>query len=256
MLVLLWVHADGRSGPAWAAAATRAAGSHRPIQAELGYAHETLSNGSPDWRELYLRGKKTYRPRTALYGMFRLTERFGLSDQEFTLGGSYPLNSRWTAAVEGTYSPSAMVLPRWSATGELHRNLGGGFGLQFALRHREYATGVVDTGSLTIERYWASYRAAYTLSVSQLAGVSTAVHIVQGNYYYGDQSSVSLSLATGQEAETVGAGVIRIIDVPSADLTVRHWLNPDWAVTVGVGLSQVGTLYTRRRAQIGFRWQF
>ncbi len=251
---LLLVESVGR---AWATDTTPSIGPNPPVQVEVGYVHEVLSNGSPDWREEYLDFKKIYAPRTILYGTLRLAERFGLSDSEFTLGGYYPLDSHWTAIVEGSLSPSHNVLPSWSAMGQLYRDLGGGWGMQFGLRHREYTASTVDMDTLMIERYWEDYRAAYTATVSQISGAGSVwSHTLQINYYASDRSTVGLILSAGQEAESAGPGVVLVSTVRSADFIAALWLNHDLAVTIGIGVHDQAPFYTRTRMQLGLRWQF
>jgi YaiO family outer membrane protein len=227
-----------------------------PLQVGIGYVQENLSNGAPTWREWYVDATLRLQPRKVVFGVVRLTERFGLSDQEFSLGVSAPAGERWTAMVEASYSPSHLVLPQWSAAAFLHRSFGP-WGAQAGVRHRAYTAASVEVASLMIERYWSSYRAAYTLSVSQLNGANTTVaHAVQFNYYYGDRSSAALTVAAGREAEATGGGAVSVFNVRSIDASIVHWVRPTTAVTVGVGAHEVEGLYTRTRMQAGVRWQF
>ncbi len=255
--MILWVLLAEPIGRAWAASTTPSIGPSPPVQFEIGSVHETLSNGSPDWWEEYLDFKKVYAPRTVLYGTLRLVERFGLSDPEFTLGGYYPLDPHWTAIVEGSLSPSHNVLPAWSAMSHLYRDLGGGWGLQFGLRHREYTASAVDMDTLMIERYWGDYRTAYIATVSQVSGAGSVLgHTLQVNYYYGDRNTVGLLLSLGQEAESVGPGVVLTGTVRSADLIATHRLSQSQTVTIGVGVHDQAPFYTRTRMQLGLRWEF
>lgn len=230
----------------------------RMSELELGATHERLSGGRADWRSLYLEGARQLGERRTVYGGVRETERFGLRDSEGWLGYYHPLSPAWTAMVEAGASAEHRVLPRYFVSGQLLRQLAGGFGVSFGLRHGSYRNSGVDLLQLGAERYWGEFRAAYTLYAGRPQGGPSAVaHRFGVNYYYGERSSVGLSLTSGREAENTGtpAGVVTTA-VRNLTIEGRHWLDPAWALGWSVLAHEQGSLYRREGFRIGLRHRF
>lgn len=86
-------------------------------QLELGLSYEPMTRGYADWQSRYVFGAMDFGARDTLYAQVRETERFSVRDQELMVGRYYPLGERVTGMAEASFSPSAVVLPRWSAQG-------------------------------------------------------------------------------------------------------------------------------------------
>jgi YaiO family outer membrane protein len=227
-------------------------------EAEIGFTREPLTNSLPAWRSVYFEAEHRFADRHTLYGGVRKTERFGLDDTEVHSGLYFPLGATWTSLVEASVSPTHRVLPGTSLFGELHKRLPGGWGAGLALRHGEYNQTGTQIASLLVERYWDSFRGAYTLYSARPEGASSASsHRLQLSYYYGDRSSIGLSVSTGREVENVGPprGVISS-DVQNVTLTGRHWFAPGWALTHDLLTQQQGVLYHRQGLRLGIRHSF
>jgi len=154
----------------------------RPVEIEFGATHENLTNGQSDWDSVYVEGAVTFGERHKLYGGLRETRRFGLDDTEAYGGFYYPLASSWTGVIEGSASPSYNVLAKYSVGGQLLKSLPYGWGLGLSLRHNEYSLSAANVFSLTGERYWGNFRAAYTLYSGRPEGESSAAaHRFQGD---------------------------------------------------------------------------
>lgn len=231
----------------------------RSSELELGASNERLTGGRADWRSVYLEGAHTFAARRTLYGGVRQTERFELRDTEEWFGYSHPLDAAWTSLIEASASQQHQVLPRYSVFGQLAKQLGEGWGASFGLRHSEYNASGVNLLVAGAERYWGSYRGAYTLYAGRPEGAaSTGVaHRLQLNYYYGERSSIGVAAAAGREVENLGpAGGIVTTDVRSLSLAGRHWMTPEWALSWEVSAHQQGDLYRRQGIRLGARRRF
>lgn len=110
-------------------------------QAELGGSYDTLSNGMGFWRSEYLSVEHRFGLQRLVYANFLQTERFRLNDEQFLLGGYYPLSSKLTLNLEGNVSPAPKVLATNSIMGSLQGALGQGWFLTGGYRHSEYTSG-------------------------------------------------------------------------------------------------------------------
>ena len=230
----------------------------RMSEVELGGTSERLTNNQPDWRSLYLEGVHRFRERQAIYGGLRTVDRFGLSDSESWLGYYHPLDQNWTLNLEGSMSPQHNVLPEYSLYGQLSRKLPYGWIANAGLRHSEYTRSAVNMLVLGAERYWGNWRGGYTIYTAQPEGApSGSAHRFQVDYYYGDRSSIGLSVTGGKEVENVGPprGVITT-DVRDLPLTGRHWFSPQWGLSWDVVAHEQGDLYRRYGVRLGLRHSF
>lgn len=232
------------------------ASSGADIVVEAGATYDALSNGYADWHSFYLSVAKTFARREVLYGTFRQTNQFSLNDQELMLGLTQPIG-KWTAVVEGSFSPSHQVLSKWSAQGQIGRTFTNGWGFNVGGGHTEYATAKANLGKVTAEKHFKHYRAAYTLVANQLEGAGVAAsHIFEGNYYYGEHSSLGMSASVGRDIESlVPFGVVKN-DIRGLTLGGLHWFTPNWALSYDAALYRQGDFFTRKGARVGLRHRF
>ena len=226
---------------------------------EAGLSRETLSGGRADWESRYLEGAWRFGARKTLYGALRETERFGLSDSEALAGLYFPLGAAWTALAEASRSDTQRVLPRSSLYGELHYAFGSGWGVKAGLRHSEFSAAGVDVRVLGAERYFAAWRAAYTLYSGRPEGAAEwqEAHQVRLDRYYGERSSIGVAFTTGRETENVGPPLgIVVSPVDNLTLIGRHWLSKAWALSYELLAHEQGDLYRRRGLRLGVRYGF
>lgn len=227
----------------------------RTVDIEAGFNYENLTHGYAPWRQSYVSFIDRFTQRKVLYGMVQETNRFSLNDTEAMAGLYYPLRKQWTALIEASLSPTHNVLPKWSTLGQVEHSLGGGWGAQVGLRHREYNTVKVNTSNFGIEKYHKKFRFAYTFYATDLrrAGFSTTQR-VDANYYYGN-SSVNLTLASGRELENI----IPVGVVPSRVKVVNiggiHWFARDWGVSYSLSSYEQAPFYTRQGFKVGLRYR-
>ncbi|MBA2620481.1 MAG: YaiO family outer membrane beta-barrel protein [Acidobacteria bacterium] len=226
------------------------------VEVEIGASVEHLSNGFAAWREAYLSVSKRFKSRQAIYGVYRETSRVRLNDCEMTAGFYQPVGKRSTFFVEASASPTHRVLPKFSTLLQIEHSLKKGWGAQAGWRHTEYNTARTNTGIFTAEKYFSNYRAAYTVYLTNLAGIGTsAAHRVQLTRYYNEKSSVNFSFAAGREVENLGARVLRT-DVQSFGVGGRHWINARWGLNYNYGFVRQGSIYTRQGFNFGIRYRF
>jgi len=228
------------------------------VDVEFGHSRETLTNNLTDWTSTYLLASRRFGDRKTIYGGLRETRRFGLDDSEAHAGVYFPLGSTWSSQIEVSVSPTHEVLARNSVYGQIQKNLPGGWGLGFGVRHNEYTLVSSNVVSAMAERYWGNFRGAYTLYSGRPEGASSAAsHRLQLNYYYSDRSTVGLSYTDGREVENVGPprGLISS-DVKNWGITGQHWFAPAWALTYDLVQHEQGTLYRRQGLRLGVRHSF
>lgn len=227
-------------------------------EVEVGASHDALDNGYDDWDSVYLDGLHRFGDRHLVYGELRETQRFSLRDREISGGYSQPFSASWTGLVEASISPDHNVLAKNSVFGQLQKSFDDGWGVQAGLRRSEYNTSSTELMVLTGERYWGSYRGAYTLYLGRPedAGAASS-HLGQLSYYYGERSYLTLGISTGRQVESLGPGLgVLVSDVTSVSLSGRHWLDSGWGISYEAIVEHQGDLYTRKGMRLGLRHAF
>lgn len=225
---------------------------------EMGLGRDTLDKGYANWSSVYLDGVHRFGERHSVYGELRRAQRFDLNDREVSGGYYYPLSETWTALVEASASPDHNVLPKNSFFGQLQKAFDGGWNVQAGFRRNQYNTASTGLAVLTGERYWSSYRAAYTFYLGKLQGAgATPSHKGQLSFYYAERSSLTLGIAKGRQVESLGAGLgVLTTDVTSTSLSGVHWLSAGWGVSYEAIAERQGDLYSRKGFRFGLRHAF
>ena len=222
-------------------------------QVELGGTYDMLSKGMGSWRTEYLSFEHRFGLQRLVYANFLQTERFRLNDEQFLLGGYYPLSSKLTLNLEGNVSPAPQVLANNSIMGALQGTLGQGWFLTGGYRHSEYGSGPLQQGFATLDSYFADFHAAYTVRVTNSYDKNQFSHRFDFSYFYLDASFINLTYSMG--AETTGfQGTVS--ETQFFGLHGRHWLNQDWALTWDLGHTKQGSSYNREGITIGIRRAF
>jgi YaiO family outer membrane protein len=227
------------------------------IDLEGYHQEQRLTRGLPHWRDTGLRLELQEPTRRGWFGQLRETRRFSLRDTEGSAGLYQPFGDGWAASFNLTASDTHAVLPKYSLLAQGEKQLGGGWGVHFGLRRSEYTFTHADLRLLTLERYIGDHRLAYTFYSGQPEGGGSAPsHRLQWSYFFGDQSSVGLSLARGREVENVGGGALVTSDVRNVTLFGRWWFAPHWAISAEAETHEQGNLYRRHGLRIGLRHRF
>lgn len=154
----------------------------------------------------------------------------------------------------GHVEPTHRALPRWGASGGLHRTLPDGWGVFLGGGHQRYESTHVNRQHLGVERYIGPARLAYRIGLHQVDADRSGVdHQVSGSWFYGCGSSATLALGAGRQAIVVGVGDVRSVGSRSAALRGTHWLDARTGVTYSLVVHRHGDLFTRTGASLGVR---
>ena len=244
------------TSPVTATAPAAIAPTQRRHELELSARQDWLDSGFDNWRSQRLDYASTQPEGLGWYGALVNEQRFGERDQGVEAGAVVALDDNWTLQPEVGYQPSPYFLPEWHADVRLQRRLPAGFLGAVSVRRTEYETTRVDRLALSGERYWNSWRAGYTLNVTDVANAGTPIgHDLALDYYYAGLSYAGLRLTVGEE-EAVEEQQLITSDVRAISLQGRHWLDSRWALSWEVGQHRQGDYYTRRWLQLGLRHAF
>lgn len=212
-----------------------------------GIGHEQLSNNQPSWdnqfTELQLEQNNAFR----YYARLSRDTRFAGSDTGFSTGVEHTPDSGWIAGLEISTAHSPNFQPKFGFSGHVGKALPDGWVVDLRYRKREYTTTTVSSTVGTVEKYLSDFRIAYSLGLSQLSGSSGhANHILTGNWYFDEKSSIGISLSSGREAESIGNNQVLETDVRGISLTGRQQLNDRLGLLWWLGVHEQGDFYRRR----------
>ncbi len=227
----------------------------RSTEVEAGASIDLLTRDLPNWRRLYVEGLHRLDP-GVVYGGVQAADRFDLADTEAHIGSYVPIAPKTTGVVEASVGATHDIFPKWSLFGQVEQALPAGWGVHLGYRHREYVTSTLKIGIVTLERYWGSYRGAYSWSLIDLEGDRESNHRFQLTRYYRERSSIGFVYTDGRERELTFAGTTVIFDVRSYTVVGRHWFNDRWAVSYVAGITEQGDAYKRRGMSLGIRRLF
>jgi YaiO family outer membrane protein len=225
---------------------------------EAGLSQDMLTNGYANWNSRYLDGYHSYGDRHAIYGELRQTSRFELIDHEISGGYYHPLNETWTGLVGVSVSPEHNVLATESEFGQLQKTFDGGWDIQSGLRHSLYTTTATDLLTLTAEKYWGSYRFAYSFFLGKPEGIGAAPsNMIQISDYYGDHNYITMGVAQGVQVESLGTDLgVLTTHVLSSSISGHHWFNSTWGLSYEAVDEHQGNLYLRESLRIGLLYAF
>jgi YaiO family outer membrane protein len=217
----------------------------------FGSLRERLSNGAPDWTSSFVQVSRRGNEGALLYGAIRREERFDRSDSIVAGGAGWHVLQRWSLGFDLDLGSNVDFVPRVAATAWAQLNSPGGWETQFRLRQRDYGDVDVTSAAVTLGRYFGDFRAAYTLDISRLQGAATSAgHSATLSFYATDRTQLNVTVAAGDEAETIGPGRVLRMDVGGYSLGLRHTLNDRWRLSGSLGSHRQGDFYTRR--YVGF----
>jgi YaiO family outer membrane protein len=237
-------------GPLWAQAA--------PVNFNLEFSAERqrLSNGAPDWRESVVKVYRTQGMRERAELSWTQSDRFDLRDEQ--LGGAYvqALTDGLTVSLEATLSPTHQFLPSRSLGALLQYEFAPAWLIHTGLKSRHYTDTAIQQETLMLEHYVAAFSWALAWRPVQALGSQSSSTELRAAYYYGDKSSLGLSVSSGQEATQASTSAIELVEVRSLALNGRHQLNRDWTFNYGVSSTTQGSFYTRNGLLIGVHYIF
>lgn len=253
----------GRAFPqaAWPSDKQAAIGRARLIErgtrVSLNLSYEDLSGGRPSWQAATLLVDHPLTGTQRVLAGVNVEERFDTQDEQFTLAFVDRIGEAWSWGVTADITPDAEVLPEWNLAAEVGRTLPGNRSVALRARHASYAAVDVDSLAATVEQYFATFRAAYTLTASRPDGIPEQYgHALRIAHDYDDRSHVTLALGYGDEAETVAPGVVQVTRNRSVSLHGTHWRSAAWGFSWEAGWHEQGDLYDRVRLRLGLEHRF
>lgn len=217
--------------------------------------NDTLSNGSPDWRELTVRVKRDLGPRQLAELALGTIRRFGLSDTQLSGLYAWPLSALLSASVEVSASPSPRVLARNAVGANLQYEFAPAWLLHGGAKSTAYRDARVNQALLMLERYVGAYSWALAWRPSRAFDTTAHSAELRAAYYYGDKASIGLSVAMGRETTSTSGGVV-LADVRALALSGHHWVTPAWALNYALGHTRQGDFYTRKGISVGLAHAF
>jgi YaiO family outer membrane protein len=229
----------------------------RGTRVSLNLSYEDLSGGRRSWQAASLLVDHPLTGTRRLLAGVNVEERFDRQDEQFTIALVDRIGRNWSWGVTADVASDAEILPEWNLVAEVGRMLPGDRSISLRARHASYAAVDVDSLAATFEQYFATFRAAYTLTGSKPDGISVQYgHALRVAHDYDDRSHVTLALGHGDEAETVAPGVVQVTRNRSVSLLGTHWRTAAWGFSWEAGWHEQGDLYDRVRLRLGLEHRF
>jgi YaiO family outer membrane protein len=228
------------------------------IEIQTNTSYGWLTNGLGNWSSYDLVVVKRDAERRAVYVDLEEAERFFKRDEQLLAGYYAPFTSRIAGVVELTTS-TGLALPRSSEFAQLEYNSGSAWFEKFGVRHTDYTSASVNSGTFTLEHYWKSFRMSYSLTAADLAGSGiNASYGLQVDDYYGKNGNdvIGIRLNAGREIENVGVPQLLVSHVSGWSIVGRYWISPKWAASYEIGSYVQGASYTRKGISLGLVRQF
>ncbi len=216
-------------------------------QVSVGAGYDSLSRDLPSWNnqfaDIHYRQAdgRLYRARVGR------DERAAAADTSFSAGAETPLADDWFAGADLSFASDAFYQADLGYGVYAGRVLDDGWVANLHYRRKEYASATIGSVIAGVEKYVSDFRIAYSLNWSRLHGASSFMsHVATANWYVDDDTSVGITLSTGDEAEAIGNGQVLETDVESLTLSGKQQLSERYSLHWWVGVHNQGELYRRR----------
>lgn len=213
----------------------------------VGAGIDDLTNSLPNWNNQFVELEMRENPGRFYVAKLGRSERYGSSDTTLGIGVEQSWENGWFAGAELSSADSAAYLPEIGLRAHAGKALDDGWVVDLALRRSEFATATLGTAVGTLEKYTGAWRYAYGLTGSRLTGASDFFsHQASVTRYFGDSTSVGLSVNAGDEAEVLESGAVIESEVRGVTLSGRYGLNDRFAIRWWLGTQKQGDFYRRR----------
>ena len=181
------------------------------------------------------------------------TRALRAGDYEYRFALHQPFGHNVAALSEPSIHSLHDVVPRYTLYSHVTQLLPGGWGIGLGVRQTEYNFYSANLLSLSAERYWGSFRGAYTLFSSRAEGATLgSAHRFEVTYLYGERNTIGLSYTTGRDIDNFNIPTISALsDTRDWSLSGRHWLSPNWALHYDLLSQEQGTMYRRQGLRLG-----
>jgi len=223
---------------------------------EFSYQTETLSNQAPDWQAQYLNitqplGNKTF------YSQLQSIKRYDLPDHQAVIGLALPVGTRWNMDMSMGFSMESNFLPKIITALQLQYQSKMEINWYYGVRHNRYQHFNTLLNSVTVEKYWGSFRSTYTLFASLIdSQFVNYSHSIQSYYHYRNNSFAGLIFSFGKELEYDGQHDPITFKIKSYQLRGRHHVLGNWSAIYALSHHQQGSAYDRNGINIGVHYQF
>lgn len=213
----------------------------------VGGGYDDLSNNLPGWNNQFVELQMRQSESRLYIARLGRDKRYSTADTSAALGIEQSWLSGWFAGAELSSASSPDYVPELGLRGHIGKSLDNGWVFDFALARREYDTETVNSLFGSVEKYRGDWRYAYQIGWSRLQGTSGFFgHQLTANRFYGDTSSIGLSLSFGEEAEALASGRVLESDVSGVSIIGNHALNDRLAIRWWLGTHEQGDFYRRR----------
>jgi YaiO family outer membrane protein len=220
-------------------------------------AYEELSGAHDSWRSGTLHLERAFGSASRLALGASVEQRHGEQDEQVSIGFVRRLAGGWVIQTSGEAVHDAQLLPETQLQVEVGRPLGRSLSASLRYRHAAYTNVDVDALSATTEYAFNRYRVGYTLTATRPTAIETRfAHALRLARDYGEGSTFALSLARGEDAETVAPGQVLVTRNTSVVLYGTHWRSAAWGMTWSCGWVEQGDLYERLGVRFGFEHRF
>jgi len=226
--------------------------SRYPWLVTLGAGIDSLNNSLPNWDRQFAE-IRFQRNETQSYAVnFSRDSRNNLSDFSTGLMADWT-SGHWLAGGSMVFADNPDIMPETGIELYGGRQFPDGWVATIRYRHRDYANATVSSFFAGTEKYFGDFRIAYDLGVSRLHGDSGYLnHVIVGNWYYSEMSSIGLSMTAGREAEPIGGGQVLETDVKGISLRGRQQFNERFGLHWWLGVHDQGQLYRRQFVGMAF----
>lgn len=212
-----------------------------------GVAHETLSNGQPDWNNQFIELQLEKNSMSRYSARLGRDQRFAGTDVTVGLGTEHSWSQGWFAGLDLVTAGNSTFQPEFSYSGHLGRVVADGWVAKLQYRQRHYPSANVDSTVATLEKYVGDFRVAYSLGLSRLQGAANLPnHTLTANWFYAEHSSVGMTVNSGKEAESIGNGTVLETDVRGISFSGRRPLGERFGIQWWVGVHDQGDFYRRQ----------
>ena len=212
----------------------------------VGAGADSLSNNLPGWNNQFVEAHYEHSDDVRYVARIARDARNDVGDVAIGLAGEWRTPA-WFAGGGVTLTRDPSFQARSGLEIHVGRPFGDGFVGTLRYRHRDYDNATIGTVVADVEKYVSDFRLAYSVGLSRLHGASSFdSHVLTGNWYYGEDSSLGLSLSGGREAEAIGGGRVLETNVSGVSLTGRHQFSERLGVHWWLGVHEQGDLYRRR----------
>ena len=222
-----------------------------------GLSADSLSNGAPGWTRQFVRLDWQATASTGVFIQTSNASRFDRRDGSVSIGGRWQPGGPWhLQAGIGRTSSADFAAARSTDIGA-GRPWANGWGTEFRLASRDYATAGVRAFSFVGEKYFGNYRAALTLVRSTLdIGDSALSQGVSLSWYSEQGRTLTVNLGAGREIEAIGVATVLETPVRSITFSGREPLSEQLRLGWHIGTHRQGTYYRRRYAGLDLQFAF